>query len=815
MTSGQKIAFSLLTAMILFAGFFVVSQSGLLTELETRYYSQAKIREKVDSLDNISENLDSYITNFLNNTKTDKEEKVAFLNSPAVISYVDANNPSEEYISERRRLTESLFTEYPALKGFRIIDKNGRNVHYSSFDSTDILRQTGITKYYKFYQDIIKDADELEIASIAVNEDTMAERILVDSGKKRVIVSMPLKLRGIFQASVVFYFDIHQIQEDFVNSEILSLGQNLSAFSDGAQVEGFAVNVPVKYYEDFSAPILESWKSPKAKFDGELLTQPEKILEIDDGRFWVLLTSSTSKYFKVSGVYTSDIFELSKEVKYLIYITVAISLFLIAFLCFSFKTDKKVVIKKRIKKIQYSIISEYLDNKEKIEWSMVVNQLKARKDDLSAEILKSAGVKSKKKAEKLKLDEFLEQSWEQIFAVIAPEVQEKKVENKFVPSTPSNTVGGITLDQLRSVIEEVLQDTKLNVQVSEVAVKKASKKVVAPVEEIEEVEELDEDLEEVEEIDEVEELTDDIEEIDEVEELDDDVEDVEEVEELADDVEEVEEIDEVDEVEELADDVEEVEEVEELADDVEEVEEVEELADDVEELADDIEEVEEVEEVADDVEEVEEVEELEDDVEEVDEVEELADDIEDVEEIDEVEEVEELDEVEQIPQTQEPDPLALVKALSGGPQYKYRAANDTFIHGEKFPTVDNLFAEELATGPEYVRKSQNSEVIELTASSYSYKPKKAAAPVVEEIVDNSEVLAGELEELDDSEMFITNDYFAMTQFGANTNNIQDLESATDSIYENEEGLFEVADDLEYSEVTVDENFKNLVEKVTK
>ena len=53
------------------------------------------------------------------------------------------------------------------------------------------------------------------------------------------------------------------------------------------------------------------------------------------------------------------------------------------------------------------------------------------KDDLSAEILKSAGVKSKKKAEKLKLDEFLEQSWEQIFAVIAPEIQENKVENKY------------------------------------------------------------------------------------------------------------------------------------------------------------------------------------------------------------------------------------------------------------------------------------------------------------------------------------------------------------------------------------------------
>ncbi len=65
MTSGQKIAFSLLAALGLFAGFVLSFNTTLFKELETRFYTQAKIEENTGQLDKISESCDSYISEIL------------------------------------------------------------------------------------------------------------------------------------------------------------------------------------------------------------------------------------------------------------------------------------------------------------------------------------------------------------------------------------------------------------------------------------------------------------------------------------------------------------------------------------------------------------------------------------------------------------------------------------------------------------------------------------------------------------------------------------------------------------------------------
>ncbi len=65
MTSGQKIAFSLLAALCIFAGLILSLNSRLFKELETRFYTQAKIEENTGQLDKISESCDSYIAEIL------------------------------------------------------------------------------------------------------------------------------------------------------------------------------------------------------------------------------------------------------------------------------------------------------------------------------------------------------------------------------------------------------------------------------------------------------------------------------------------------------------------------------------------------------------------------------------------------------------------------------------------------------------------------------------------------------------------------------------------------------------------------------
>ena len=99
------------------------------------------------------------------------------------------------------------------------------------------------------------------------------------------------------------------------------------------------------------------------------------------------MNSKNQKEYKVGFVIPNSYFELPTELVYLIYFVIFTSLFLVIFLLFSLKRDSVYVLKRKIRKIQYGIIKEYLDNQEKIEWKNVAHQLKARNEEITKEII--------------------------------------------------------------------------------------------------------------------------------------------------------------------------------------------------------------------------------------------------------------------------------------------------------------------------------------------------------------------------------------------------------------------------------------------
>ena len=339
MTSGQKIAFSLLAALCIFAGLILSLNSRLFKELETRFYTQAKIEENTGQLDKISESCDSYISEIL--SLVEKGEN-AWVKNASVRSYY-VQNPSESDINTRRRLTEELFAQIPALNGIRIVDKNGRNVHYSSFDDTDVLKQNGISKIYKNYNDISKDAGEIPFETLAKLTDETKSVLLCDQEHGRFILTVPFCwVDGIYSGTSLFYLNVHEVEKALVARDVISFNQGMTLFSDENMNGGVILNIPYGSRADFKLPTLKYWKSTSS--------QPEKLLELPDGRFYVALSSHKAGRIKVSAVYTSDVFEISKEIRILIYICIFISILLIVFLIFSFIRDPVVTLQKRIKK---------------------------------------------------------------------------------------------------------------------------------------------------------------------------------------------------------------------------------------------------------------------------------------------------------------------------------------------------------------------------------------------------------------------------------------------------------------------------------
>lgn len=801
MSSGQKVALSFLAALICFAGFVFFAQTNLMSTIETKFYAQSKIAQRQEQLDRLSNSCNNYISNILKKIETDSS---SYLNSPAVKSYAN-QNPSEKDEVTRRSLTSALFDTIEGLDGIRLIEGNGRNVHFSTYD-TDVLKVDGLVKQYKNYPDLQEELGELESEMILTDSNNPKHKIIFDSKQNRIIVSFPFYItEQTTFGSLVCYFNIYDFEQILVNSNLLPLGESFDLLTDDDGTGyGFACGIPGDGKADFTKAIINSWKIASGKADGKN-KGPENLISQSNGTNWVLLNSSNNTYFNVGWVFKANLFELPKELIYIIYVSVFVTLLLIFLLIFSLKKDYLIKVKQRIKKVQLGIINEYLENKQQIEWDQIARQLEYRKEELSLEIKKSVGGKNKK-YEKI-IDVYLEQSWSEIINIINSQNNNQK-----------SGLSGASIEEIRRVMEEVLQTAKLNVSVAP-----GAKTVVQNVEEVDEIEDADE-IEEVEAVEEVDEIE-DVEEIEDADEIDDveALEDVDEIEEI----EAVEEIDEADEIK----DVDEIEEIEEIKD-VDEIDEIEEIedADEIEEAeevedADEIDEAEPVEETVQEVsgeddpveiveaasEEIEVIEENEaDSVESLDEVEELEDiEIEKTDETVEVDISEEFGDLSEVGDLEEleDDGISLENSAitQTEPEYHYEESNRTFVSAssDDFASCDTIFAEDLCIGSHYTPDTKNTKNISQDFNFVVYIPDFTPDHDFDmELAAADELLPEE------------GKFFSMTGFAENELPVSELEEIeeTPAIVE-KKGIYSISENIECSHLELNPEFKELVDSV--
>ena len=752
---------------------------GLMQHLETKFYSSAKISEKQQYVDKIAKSSESYISNILTKIETGD---TAYLKQEAIKSYIE-QNPSEKAEIDRRNLTTKLIEDIPSLTGIRLIDINGRNIHYSSFEK-DVLNQNGIKKQYKNYPDIQNEFNELEISTILSDSNLPQRKILFDKKQNRLIISFPFFIsNNVCFASLVCYFDLLMYEQFLVEKEIIPFGENLTLVDNENLFGGYVIGIPKNNRSEFIKPILNNWTNQQTN-----KTLPTMILE-SNALSWYLLNSSQNPYFNISSVYDNTTFEISKELEYLIYTCVFVTLLVIFFLFFSLFPDNFNTTKKRISKLQLSLIKEFLEKKDDVNWETVGKRLELKKQEFAKVIKKSFGKKSKRYLKQI--DEYIDESWDQIITLLNVH-------------TPQLSQQNVTSSEIRSMLEEVLKTTTLNVQNTNTQTSNVQYETIESLDDIidsaEEVslipqeksaeEELDDFIDDTEElVEETEELLDEPELVEEAEELLDEPELVEETEELLDEPELVEE------AEELLDEPELIEDAEELLDEPELVEEAEELLDEPEELLEDAEELlDESDELIEDAEELlDESDELIEDAEEfLDEPEELLENAEELlDESDELlEDAEELlDEPEELlDDIEELDDFELLD-------------EEEFSHANLIGTNDCL-REELCIG---VEKSKETSTIRKDFNFIAKKPSFlniAPSPIQKEEL--------ELEELLDTEQKPS---YNFTMFTSPKKNLEILPEADPDTIVEKNGIFTISDKMVYKDVVLDSAFKDLVDSV--
>ncbi|MGP1522023.1 MAG: hypothetical protein ACTTKC_01820 [Treponema sp.] len=544
MRSGQRVVISLLTSVILFAAFTLAAFFGLFSTVEARFYRPSLIADIQTGLHDTADILDSYLDDLKNRFYTD------FVQNDHVKQSFSFEQ-SGENIKGREDAAGSLFASSSALTAIRIIDSDGKKIHYSTL-SSDILRQNTQLISYKLYKDIAEIPYEY-----ILSEEGEPGKLIFDPDRGRILYSFPFyDSYSAYRGTIVFYTAASDFARELIRRNSASITDSF-LFTGTAETPLFVLSFPPAGRELLQDILI---KRAREKNIGTA----EKIIESEDSQDRILFSQLSRSGVYILKIYEENLFLLSDTLKLLLLISVFITSFLIIFLIFNIKQDDMLVIRDKIRRFQFAVIQDYLKRKEEVDWNAVCADMKRRKQEINIGIKKSLGRKARRHVHEV--DYLLDKNWDEIIAILQNQnvsagknksestVAELKLFMEELAKRPDLISAFQNASSVQQDIQKSGSLTKNtdSLQADVAAVSEADD-VAEPVEVLEDVEA----LEEVESLDEVEPL----EEVEGLEEVDS-VEAAEEVESLeeAESVEEAE----VPEAAQTAEDAEALEEVESL-----------------------------------------------------------------------------------------------------------------------------------------------------------------------------------------------------------------------------------------------------------
>ena len=478
MSSGPKIALSLLISVLIFAGCVFLSIAGGFKLIEVQFYQPRVIANANDRLSSIERAYGEYSSNLDNEFRK-------FLSEKSVKTFIE-RAPEKEAMNERGKLSALLYQKISGLNGMRLIENDGIHIHFSTFGE-DTLTETSSLISYKNYT----DANKIPFTLLEASDGEKQTKIYFDSIKNELVFSYPFydnytAYRGTF----IFYVLGDDFTQYLIDRELVSLNARGTVCSPN----GFVFDLPITGRELLMKEIEQRWSRK--------IQNVEQLVQSDTKSENIFIITQGNDRIKIGEIRTQDAFEFSDIEKLLLLICLFITLYLIIFLLFNIRHDDMVIVCRRLRKFQYELLKEYIDRKDSMDWKTLSKEIAHRKNDVNSEIKKSLGRRGKKHSKEV--DELLEDLWTDVMSAMGGNV---------------------------SVVRQVVSSNPIAVASTE---KTAAADNIEELEEVSDADEVEE-LEEIPDADEVEELE-EIPDADEVEELEEipDADDIEELEEIPD-----------------------------------------------------------------------------------------------------------------------------------------------------------------------------------------------------------------------------------------------------------------------------------------
>ena len=448
MSSGQKVAFSLLISVLAFCAFTVVAFSGLFDLLEVNFYQpivqdikQKKI-EKIVAAQN--EYFDSLMKRF-----------DAFSVDPSVKTYTDTH-PSDAAARKRETLRSHLFAETDVLKGIRIVGENGRNIFFSTFAPDLISGKKGIVyRNYDTSGEIDFDSVSSRKLADAASPADKKCRIIKDGNAGRIIFSFPFyNSENDYSGTILFYCDPSGFTKFLKNRNLIDVSGSLitESLQPGKDYDGFGGFVfgPPNYGQSsIRQEILKKWHSDTESFWKITATEnPESPNILDKSKTSSLCAFSYKNTRADLGfitlLYDESELKFPPYIRILLLATAFVTLYLAIFLILSFKHDDIVVIRDKVRRYE----NEFFIGYKKMGDVKSSDYLAEQKPVLERRILKSLGKKGEKHAAEFK--SIFEGYWQEMLASFGEN-------SPLAIGNPGVTVA-IDADELKKIVRSSLED---------------------------------------------------------------------------------------------------------------------------------------------------------------------------------------------------------------------------------------------------------------------------------------------------------------------------------------------------------------------
>ena len=441
MSGAQKFSLSLLISVVAFSGFAVLAWSGLFDYIETTFYLE-RVQSSVQlRVERISGQVEGF-------HRSNLDRFSAVLNQASVRRAFDVDQAREDIV-ERNSYFVALQSQLLSLDYVRFLDLGGNRLHFSTREGD--FSEDGTSRVYTPLS-ILDVGEPSPIGDLAYDVDSENTQQLIGEGvptpdivlspvNNQFIYRFPvLDEFGLFQGTALFYLHAGGLSTWLVRDGLVGAGDEvdlISAADGGTAAGGVLVNGRGQWSVTLESTITENWSA--------VLLGERPVLAADGSTMFALFSSlpesGLSSPYTVLYLFPEDDLRMTDIMKIVLLAAIFLTVFLLVFLLFNLRQDAVVVLSDRVKRFQISLLREYMQNKQDLDFRRWRAELEDRREEVAIQIRRGIGrVRGSQKEE---VDKLIDSSWDEILEVLGSRAGQA-------------TERGVDLDRLEDIVERVI-----------------------------------------------------------------------------------------------------------------------------------------------------------------------------------------------------------------------------------------------------------------------------------------------------------------------------------------------------------------------